>query len=62
MVSLLNPVAKALRVAQLKLLEQGFDDKVEVFKQRKKKQRRQMLRKIAAAGSTVDTISSSKKT
>ena len=51
MVSLLNPVAKALRVAQLKLLEQGFEDKVEVFKQRKKKQRRQMLRKIGA-GST----------
>ena len=51
-VSLLNPVAKALRVAQLKLLEQGFEDKVEIFKQRKKKQRRQMLRKIGAGTTT----------
>ena len=26
---LLNPVAKALRVAQMRLLEGGFDDKVQ---------------------------------
>ena len=54
----MNPVAKALRVAQLKLLEQGFEDKVEVFKQRKKKQRKQMLRKISA-GSAVQSKSQS---
>jgi hypothetical protein len=74
-VPLLNPVAKALRVAQMRLLEGGFDDKVqyrdalatlpawplsnhlgpylpltvwyhqvEVFKKRKKEQKKKRLR------------------
>lgn len=35
-VKLLNPVTKALRLAQLRLLEVGFNEQVEVFSQRKK--------------------------
>ena len=48
-VSLLNPVSKAMRVAQLKLLEAGFEEKAEIFTKRRRKQRRQYLRKVAAA-------------
>ena len=48
-VSLLNPVSKAMRVAQLKLLEAGFEEKAEIFTKRRRKQRRQHLRKVAAA-------------
>ena len=47
-VSLLNPVSKAMRVAQLKLLEAGFEEQAEVFTKRRRKQRRQHLRKVAA--------------
>ena len=47
-VSLLNPVSKATRVAQLKLLEAGFEEQAEVFTKRRRKQRRQHLRKVAA--------------
>lgn len=48
-VNLLNAVSKAMRVAQLKLLEAGFEEKAEVFTKRRRKQRRQHLRKVAAA-------------
>ena len=47
-VSLLNPVSKAMRVAQLKLLEAGFEEQAEIFTKRRRKQRRQHLRKVAA--------------
>lgn len=44
---LLNPVSKAMRLAQLKLLEAGFEEQAEVFTKRRRKQRRQHLRKVA---------------
>jgi ATP-dependent RNA helicase DDX49/DBP8 len=44
-VPLLNSVSKAMRMAQLRLLEGGFDEKEEVILKRKKKQKRQLLRK-----------------
>lgn len=44
-VKLLNKISKATRVAQQKLLESGFDEKVELLGKRRKKQRRQLLRK-----------------
>jgi ATP-dependent RNA helicase DDX49/DBP8 len=47
-VNLLNPVSKAMRVAQLKLLEAGFEEKAEIFTKRRRKQRRQHLRKVAS--------------
>lgn len=47
-VKVLNVVAKASRVAELKLLESGFDDKVEVVQKRKRKQLRSVLRKVRA--------------
>ena len=47
-VSLLNTVSKAMRVAQLKLLEAGFEEQAGIFTKRRRKQRRQHLRKIAA--------------
>lgn len=43
----LNPVAKATRVAQQNLLERGFDEQVELFQKRKRKQRKHLLRKKA---------------
>jgi ATP-dependent RNA helicase DDX49/DBP8 len=48
-VGLLNSVSKAMRLAQLHLLEAGFDEKEEVIKKRKRKQKRQLLRKVAKA-------------
>jgi len=44
---LLNPVSKALRMAQQALLEQGFEEQTEVFRKRKKAQRKDILRKRA---------------
>lgn len=46
-VKLLNPVTKALRFAQLRLLEIGFNEQVEVFSQRKKESNKKRKRKIA---------------
>ena len=46
-VELLNPVSKAMRLAQLKLLEAGFEEQAEIFTKRRRKQRRQHLRKVA---------------
>jgi ATP-dependent RNA helicase DDX49/DBP8 len=43
---LLNPIAKAMKFAELRMMEVGFEDKVEVVKKRKRKQQRQELRKI----------------
>ena len=44
-VPLLNPVAKAMRLAQLKLLEQGFEEQAEVFSNRKKTQADKLRKK-----------------
>jgi hypothetical protein len=39
-IPLLNPVAKAMRVAKLKLMESGFEEKVEIFTERKNNEKR----------------------
>jgi ATP-dependent RNA helicase DDX49/DBP8 len=44
-VKLLNPVSKALKIVQLKLLEEGFDLKLDKQRSRRRKQRRKQLRK-----------------
>jgi ATP-dependent RNA helicase DDX49/DBP8 len=44
-IPLLNPVSKAMRLAQMKLLDSGFEEKVATVKNRKKTQRRKMLKK-----------------
>ena len=44
-IPLLNPIAKAMKVAQLRLMEVGFDEKAEIFDARKKINNRKMLRK-----------------
>jgi hypothetical protein len=36
---LLNPISKAIRISQMKLLESGFDEKFEIIKKRKRNQR-----------------------
>jgi ATP-dependent RNA helicase DDX49/DBP8 len=46
-VPLLNPVSRALRVAQQWLLEQGFDEQTETFRKRKKAQKKDIMRKRA---------------
>ena len=45
-VPLLNPVAKAKREAEQKLLEVGFDTQLDGFKKKKKRQKRKQLRKV----------------
>lgn len=47
-VPLLNPVAKAMRTSQAQLMEKGFEEKMEKFTERKKKQRRKVLRRVSA--------------
>ena len=47
-VPLLNPVSKAMRLSQMKLLDSGFEDKVSTAKKRKRSQKKQMLRSAAA--------------
>jgi len=44
----LNPVAKAVRVAQLKLLEVGFDEQAEKFDKRKKAEKKKKRLRIKA--------------
>jgi ATP-dependent RNA helicase DDX49/DBP8 len=46
-VPLLNPVSKAMRLSQMKLLDSGFEDKVSIVKKRKRTQKKQMLRSAA---------------
>lgn len=46
-IKLLNPVTKALRLAQLRLLEVGFNEQVEMFSQRKKESNKKRKRKLA---------------
>lgn len=48
-VPILNEVAKAKKEAQLLLMEQGFDEKLQVFKERKTTQRKKSLRQQLAA-------------
>jgi hypothetical protein len=45
-IKLLNPVTKALRLAQLRLLEVGFNEQVEMFSQRKKESNKKRKRKL----------------
>jgi len=45
-IKLLNPVTKALRLAQLRLLEIGFNEQVEMFSQRKKESNKKRKRKL----------------
>ena len=45
-VPLLNSVAKAVKVSSMKLMEAGFDDKVDILKKRKRKQKRMQLRQL----------------
>lgn len=42
----LNPIAKAMKFAELRMMEVGFEDKVELHKKRKKKQNRREMKKI----------------
>ncbi len=49
-IKLLNPVTKALRLAQLRLLEIGFNEQVEVFSQRKKESNKKRKRKLGDSG------------
>jgi len=46
-VPLLNPVYKAMRLSQMKLLDSGFEDKVSTVKKRKRVQKKEMLRSAA---------------
>eukprot|EP00598_Pedospumella_elongata_P001854 CAMPEP_0184973432 /NCGR_PEP_ID=MMETSP1098-20130426/5217_1 /TAXON_ID=89044 /ORGANISM="Spumella elongata, Strain CCAP 955/1" /LENGTH=521 /DNA_ID=CAMNT_0027495887 /DNA_START=44 /DNA_END=1609 /DNA_ORIENTATION=+ len=46
-VPLLNPVSKAMRLSQMKLLDSGFEDKVSTVKKRKRVQKKEMLRSAA---------------
>ena len=41
---LLNPVSKAMRLAQMKLLDSGFEDKVNTIKKRKHTQKKEMVK------------------
>jgi ATP-dependent RNA helicase DDX49/DBP8 len=43
-VKFLNPVSKAMRIAQLKMMEMGFDEQAEKFTKRRRKQRKQLIR------------------
>lgn len=45
---LLNPVAKAIRVAQMRLLEVGFEEKVAVFAKRKKESKKKKAKSAIA--------------
>ena len=49
-IKLLNPVTKALRLAQLRLLEVGFNEQVEMFSQRKKESNKKRKRKLTDDG------------
>jgi ATP-dependent RNA helicase DDX49/DBP8 len=51
-VAILNPVSKAMRVAQQRLLEHGFEDQVAVFKARKDEQRKTLRKKRKMGSST----------
>lgn len=44
-VKLLNSISKASRIAQQNLLEKGFEEKVQILGERRKKQRKLMLQK-----------------
>lgn len=49
---LLNPVAKAMHSAQLRMMELGLDEKTEVFTKRRKKQNRKILRRLRLKSGT----------
>ena len=55
-IPILNEIAKAKKEAQLELMENGFDEKLEIFIKRKRKQKRKLLRKIEpAVDTTINT-------
>ena len=58
-VKVLNQVAKANRSAELKLLESGFEDKIETVLKRKKTQKKKLLRR--AAGRLTGEVSATGK-
>ena len=47
-VAILNPVSKAMRVAQQRMLERGFEEQASTFLQRKKDQKKNLRRKRGA--------------
>lgn len=53
-IPLLNPVAKAMKLSSMKLMETGFDDRVDALKKRKKKQRKLLLREQTERSSKED--------
>lgn len=46
LIPMLNPISKALRIAKIKLLDSGFEDSLATSKKRKRKQKRQMIKKV----------------
>ncbi len=54
-VPLLNAVSKASRLVQLKLLENGFEEKWELHSKRKKKQKRKLLRRSDREHASAET-------
>ena len=46
LIPMLNPISKALRIAKMKLLDSGFEDSLATSKKRKRKQKRQMIKKV----------------
>ena len=58
-VPLLNPVSKAMRQVQMKLMENGFEDKIEERDKRRKSVKRKKLRQYAADAAEATTHSSS---
>ena len=44
-IPILNEIAKAKKEAQLQLMENGFDEKVDIFTKRKRTQKRKLVRK-----------------
>ena len=58
-VPILNSVAKAQRLAKQQLMETGFEERLEVFHERRIKQRKRLRAKLQAQESTKATTFSS---
>lgn len=58
-VPILNSVAKAQRLAKQQLMETGFEERLEVFHERRIKQRKRLRAKMQAQQSAKATTSSS---
>lgn len=46
LIPMLNPISKALRIAKMKLLDSGFEESLATSKKRKRKQKRQMIKRV----------------